>query len=67
MRAPPAGRPTPKMAGDRPEERRAPTQELDLMAGAPCNYSFNITGAVTLASMRTFTVWEVVVRSWVVC
>ena len=29
MRAPPAGRPTQELAGDRPEERRAPTQELD--------------------------------------
>ena len=26
---PPAGRPTQELAGDRPEERRAPTQELD--------------------------------------
>ena len=29
MRAPPAGRPTQELVGDRPEERRAPTQELD--------------------------------------
>ena len=29
MRAPPAGRPTQVLVGDRPEERRAPTQELD--------------------------------------
>ena len=29
VRAPPAGRPTPELAGDRPKERRAPTQELD--------------------------------------
>ena len=28
VRAPPAGRPTPKLAGDRPKERRAPTPEL---------------------------------------
>ena len=28
-RAPPAGRPTPELAGDRPKGRRAPTQELD--------------------------------------
>ena len=29
MRAPPAGRPTPGLAGDRPKERRAPTPKLD--------------------------------------
>ena len=29
MRAPPAGRPTPELAGDRPKKRRAPTLELD--------------------------------------
>ena len=29
MRAPPAGRPRKELAGDWPEERRAPTQELD--------------------------------------
>ena len=29
LRAPPTGRPTPELAGDRPEERRAPTRELD--------------------------------------
>ena len=29
MRAPPAGRPTQELAGDRPKERWAPTQELD--------------------------------------
>ena len=29
MRAPRAGRPTPELAGDRPEERWAPTRELD--------------------------------------
>ena len=29
MRAPPAGRPTQELAGDRLKHRRAPTQELD--------------------------------------
>ena len=29
MRAPPAGRPTPELAGDRPKKRRAPSRELD--------------------------------------
>ena len=29
MRAPPAGRPTPELAGDRPKKWRAPTRELD--------------------------------------
>ena len=29
MRAPPAARPTQELAGDWPEERRAPTKELD--------------------------------------
>ena len=34
----PQGRPAPKLAGDRPKHRRAPTQELDLLAGTPCSY-----------------------------
>ena len=32
VRAPPAGRPTQELAGDRPKERRAQTQELDKQA-----------------------------------
>ena len=36
----PAGRPTQELAGDRPEERRAPTQELDRQAVVPFNFEW---------------------------
>ena len=48
VRAPPARRPTPKLAGDWPKERRAPTQRLDR-----CRLRYFLTSTSTTACPRS--------------
>ena len=64
MRAPPAGRPTQELAGDRPEERRAPTQELD----RPLSYFLTLSGSSVCALPLRVTcprsLTRLVVRRW---
>ena len=52
MRAPPAGRPTPELAGDRPKKRLAPTLELDrplvfLNTVGTCVFILDLSGYVS--------------------
>ena len=73
MRATPAGRPTQELAGDRPKERRAPTQELDrppLFFNTVGNHVFILTLAVTcprscVAVVQWFGAWySCIGRHW---
>ena len=55
----PQGRPTPKLAGDRPKYRRAPPQELDFVSGTLRSYFLPWQ---VLLSLGLLCVWEVVAR-----
>ena len=56
---------SPKLAGDRPKDRRAPSQELDFVSGTLCCYFlfFNLGGDLMYFFHRTFIEREVVVRT----
>ena len=64
-RVPPGGRPPKELAGDRPKNRRAPTQRLDRQ---PFFFNLSLDGgwcvvAVPLGADLTYLVLEVMVRS----
>ena len=69
MRAPPAGRPTPKLAGDRPKERRAPTRRLDrplLCFNLAGTHELILDGGLVSEVVRRSgtMVWNLVFQFW---
>ena len=67
MWATPAGATSPKTGGRQTQAPAGTNPRTGPFGRYSLQLLFNIAGAVTLALLRTFTVWEVVVRSWVVC